>query len=160
MSLSWILFRIICFFQTAVAAFIVLSSLFSVIQYPVFSDVARILLFLLVMMLAIFGINLVNNNYPDKPIEGNQKKAFNRLFLLNFVFLAFLFGFVFAEYRSVTRFAFLLNEPFYKLPFELLISLITYLLTLIFQLIILYGLYELRRLLYTNFRKKKFDFEK
>lgn len=160
MTLSWILFRIVCFFQTAIAAFVVLSSVFGFVQYPSFTEVARALLFMLVLMLAIFGINLLNNNYPDKPIEGGQKTAFNRLFLLNFVFLAFQFGFVFAEYRSANRYAQLLDTAIYKIPFYLLISLITYIVTLIFQLIILYGLYELRRLLYDNFKKKKFDFEK
>jgi hypothetical protein len=160
MSLNWVLFRIVCFFQTAVAAFIVLSSIINLVEYPAFSDVARILLFLLVMMQAIFAITVLNNNYPDKPVEGGQKTAFNRLFLLNFVFLAFLFGFVFAEYRSVNRFAVLIDSSIFKLPFALLISLYTYFLTLVFQLIILYGLYELRTLLYDNFRKRKFDFEK
>jgi hypothetical protein len=121
--------------------------------------VARALLFILVLLLSIFAINTVNNNYPDKPIEGSQKTAFNRLFMLNFVFLAFLFGFVFAEYRVANRFAKLIDQPIFSLPFELLISLITYFITLVLQLVILYGLYQLRLILYINFRKRKFDFE-
>jgi hypothetical protein len=160
MPLSWKLYRIICFFQTAVAAFVMLSSLFSFIQYPSFSDVARVLLFLLVMMLSIFAINTLNNNYPDKPIEGAQKTAFNRLFLLNFVFLAFLFGFVFAEFRVLTRFARLTDKTMLYVPFTSYISLITYFVSLVFQLTILYGLYKLRILVYDNFRKKKFEFER
>jgi heme/copper-type cytochrome/quinol oxidase subunit 3 len=160
MTLGWVLLRIVCFFQTAIAAFVVLSSIFGFVRYPSFTEVARALLYLLVLMLSIFTINVLNNNYPDKPIEGPQKSAFNRLFLLNFVFLAFQFGFVFAEYRSANRYAQLLDTAIYNIPFYLLISLITYSVTLIFQLIIFYGLYTLRRLLYENFRKKKFDFEK
>src|SRR5688572_1752376 len=160
MTVSWVLFRIVCFFQTAIAAFVVLSSILGFIQYPSFTEVARVLLFLLVLLLSIFAINLINNNYPDKPVEGSQKTVFNRLFLVNFVFLAFLFGFVFAEYRAASRFSQLIDTPIYKLPFYTLISLITYMLTLLFQFIILYGLYELRRMLYDNFRRKKFDFEK
>jgi hypothetical protein len=159
MPTNWKLYRVICFFQTAIAAFVILTSIFSFIQSPSFSDVARAILFILVLMLSIFAINTVNNNYPDKPIEGSQKTVFNRLFLMNFVFLAFLFGFVFAEYRVVSRFARLINQPVFTLPFELLISLCTYFLSLLFQLIILYGLYQLRIVLYENFRKRKFDFE-
>jgi hypothetical protein len=159
MPTSWKLYRVLCFFQTAAAAFVILTSIFSFFQSPSFSDVARALLFILVLMLSIFAINTVNNNYPDKPIDGNQKTVYNRLFMLNFVFLAFLFGFVFAEYRVVNRFAKLIDQPVLSLPFELIISLITYVLTLIFQLVILYGLYQLRVVLYENFRKRKFDFE-
>src|ERR1041384_8084963 len=105
MPLNWKLYRIVCFLQVGLSAFILFSSMVDFFRVPAFSDVARLLLFLLVLLLAIFAINLVNNNYPDTPVEGSQKKAFNRLFLINFLFLAFFFGFLFAEYRALNRFA-------------------------------------------------------
>jgi hypothetical protein len=141
------------------ATFILFTSLIDFFNSPGFSDIARLLLFLLVMLLAIFAVNTLNTNYPDTPVAGRQKKLFNRLFLLNFIFLAFLFGFVFAELRFVNSFASLTGKPFYRLPFIILMTAITYGVILIFQFIILYGLYNLRRLLYANFMKRKFEFE-
>jgi hypothetical protein len=159
MSLSWKLYRIVCFFQTVIAAYIMLTALLSFVQYPSFSDAARVLLFLLVMMLSIFAINTLNNHYPDIPIEAGQKKVYNRLFLINFLLLALFFGFVFAEYRVLIRFMRLIDKTLLYAPFTSYISFVTYTISLIFQLIILSGLYKLRFLLYDNFRKKKFDFE-
>ena len=50
------------------------------------------------MLLCILGINLVNNNYPEEPVEGRQKKVFNRVFLVNFVLLTF---FVWIYYSAI-----------------------------------------------------------
>lgn len=160
MPASWKLYRIVCILQMTAAAFILFISLLDFFETPGFSNIMRLLLFLLAMLQAIFAVNLLNNNYPDTPVAGNQKKTFNRLFLFNFIFLAFLFGFVFAEFRVVTGFAVLTGKPFYRLPFTILMTAITYTIILIFQFIILYGLYSLRRLLYTNFMKQEFEFEK
>ena len=119
-----------------------------------------ILLFLFIFLLTILAINILNNNYPNVPITGRQKTNFNRLFLINFLFLVFLFAMIFAEYRALNELAKFINRPLFKLPFEVFISVISAVVTLIFQLIILYGLYQLRRELYFNFIKKEFDFEK
>lgn len=159
MPLSWKLFRIVCVLQMVTAAFAVFTSVINLFNGIIFSDIARFLLFLLVMLLAIFAVNLLNNNYPDTPVAGTQKKQFNRLFLLNFIFLAFLFGFVIAEYKAIHLIAVLLRKPVISLHFSMLVTLLIYLLTLIFQIIILFGLFILRRLLYINFLKQKFEFE-
>lgn len=159
MSTSWKLYRVVCVLQMTGAAFILFVSLLDFFRNPGFINIIRLLLFLLVMLQAIFAINTLNNNYPDTPVAGNQKKTFNRLFLLNFIFLAFLFGFVFAEFRIINSYAVLTGRPFYRLPFVALMTSIAYTMVLIFQFIILYGLYNLRRLLYTNFMKRRFEFE-
>jgi hypothetical protein len=109
------------------------------------------------MLLCILGINLVNNNYPEEPVEGRQKKVFNRLFLLNFILLTFLFGFIIAEIRSLNQFAGDLGTTFFKIPLSLFLMLVVYLAMVIFQLFILYGLYQLRLELHSNFMKRKFD---
>ena len=113
-----------------------------------------------IFLLTILAIHLLNNNYPDVPVTGKQKANFNRLFLINFLFLAFLFGIVFAEYREVQSWSELIDKSFFDLPFEMYIGLLSSTGILILQLTILYGLYELRRELYTNFMKKEFEFEK
>jgi hypothetical protein len=159
MSIGWKIFRIVCVLQMILAALILFSSLFDFFRYASFGDVFKLLLFLLIIMLSIFGVNTLNNNYPDTPVTGTQKKNFNRLFLLNFLFLAVLFGLLFAEYRQVSGIAKLFDQPVFSLPFSFYAMLLGYITSLIFQFVILYGLYELRRILYMNFRKKKFDFE-
>jgi hypothetical protein len=160
MPSSWQLYRIICILQMTLTAFILLTSLFNTFQYPGFSNIARLMLFLLILLLSIFAVNTLNNNYPDTPVAGKQKKTFNKLFLLNFLFLAVLFGFVIAAFREVNQIAVLLQRSIFELPFGMLISMIVYTITLLFQFIILYGLYTLRRVLYINFMKRRFEFEK
>jgi hypothetical protein len=47
-----------------------------------------------------------------------------------------------------------------KLPFRLWVVLISYLVMLIFQFVILAGLFLLRMELHHNFEQKKFEFER
>jgi hypothetical protein len=160
MSTGWKIFRLVCVLQMILAAFILFSGLFKFFRYASFAEVFRLLLFLLIMLLSIFAVNTLNNNYPDTPITGNQKRTFNRLFLLNFLFLAVLFGLIIAEYRQVSGIAVLLDRPIIRLRFSYYMMLLSYITVLIFQFVILFGLYDLRRILYINFRKKKFEFER
>ena len=157
MPLRWKIFRIICIVQLLAASVNALEKLFYVFINFSFSNIIGLLLFIAIMLLCILGINLVNNNYPEEPVTGRQKKTFNRLFLLNFVLLTFLFGFIIAEIRSLNQFAGNLGTTFFGIPFSLLLILLVYLAMLILQLIILYGLYQLRLELYSNFMKRKFD---
>jgi hypothetical protein len=159
MSFGWKIFRLICVLQMTISALILFSTLFDFFRNPSFGDVFKLLLFLLTIMLSILAVNTLNNNYPDTPVTGNQKKNFNRLFLLNFIFLAVLFGLIIAEYRQVSEIAELFNRQILQLRFSYYVTLLGYVAVLIFQFVILYGLYELRRILYMNFRKKKFEFE-
>ncbi len=159
MALKWKLYRVICILQMIAAAFIIISSLISFFEHALFSNFARMILFLLIISLAIMATSILNNNYPDTPVAGSQKRNFNILFLLNFLFLAFLFGFLIAEYKAMKQVTTTLGISFFRLPFSFQIPMITYSATLIFQLIILYGLYELRQELYHNFMKRKFEFE-
>ena len=82
------------------------------------------------------------------------------MFLLNFILLSFLFGFIIAEIRSLGEFADNFGTGVIGLPFSLFVTLLIYIMTLILQLVILYGLYRLRLELYSNFMKRKFEFEK
>jgi hypothetical protein len=160
MPLRWKIFRIICIVQLLAASVNALEKLFYFFLHVSFSNIAGLFLFIAVMLLSILGINLVNNNYPEEPVQGRQKKIFNRLFLLNFVFLTFLFGFIIAEFRSLNQFSISIGKSFFEIPFSLFLMLLVNLAMLILQLIILYGLYRLRLELYSNFMKRKFEFEK
>ena len=117
-------------------------------------------LYVFIFLLTILAINITNNNYPDTPVTGKQKSNFNRLFLINFLFLVCLFGIIFAEVREIHSIASLLVVGFLDLPSDLYTHLFVNCAMLLLQFYLLYGLYELRRELYINFTKKQFDFEK
>ena len=156
----WKLFKAICIIQMIAAAFTGLDVLFSFFRHASWSNVIGLVVSLPILLLTILAINLLNHNYPDEPVEGRQKKSFNRLFLINFLFLTFLFGFVIAEFRSLSQLASLSSKQFFDLPFSIFLMLVTYTIMLLFQLVILYGLYKLRLELNANFMKRKFEFEK
>lgn len=160
MPVRWKLFRAICIVQMIAAAVNVLDILFNFFRYASWSGLVGLVLFTSIMLLTILAVNLLNNNYPDNPVEGKQKKSFNRLFIINFLFLTFLFGFIIAEFRSLNQLAITTDKSISDLPFSIFLMLAIYSCTLIFQLIILYGLYRLRLELYSNFMKRKFEFER
>src|SRR5687768_10841452 len=97
MSSWWKLFKVVCFLQmlaTVYFAFTAFVSLFKTGEiYYLFETAA----FALMSALAILALQVLGNNYPDKLIVGNQKAAFNWLYLMNFLLIAFLFGLFFAE---------------------------------------------------------------
>ncbi|SRR5258705_3075238 len=160
MPVKWKLFRVICIIQMLSASVLMMLSLTNLFVDGGFTAILGIVLFLCIFLLTILALNILNNNYPNVPIMGKQKTNFNRLFLINFLFLVFLFAMIFAEYRELTEVSVFINKPILKLPFELFIMLISDGIILVFQFIILYGLYQLRRELYFNFMKKEFDFER
>jgi len=142
------------------ASIFAIISLINFFQSASLGDILKVLLFVLIFMLTILAINIINNNYPDIPVSGKQKTSFNRLFLLNFIFLVFMFGILISEYRQLSILATLFNRSLLRLPLDMFTPLLISLFMLIFQFVILYGLYELRRELYFNFRKKEFEFER
>jgi hypothetical protein len=160
MPVRWKLFRIVCLLQMLSASFFTIVSLISFFQSFRFAVFIRVVLFLLILMLSIIAVNILNSNYPDVPVTGRQKNNFNRLFLLNFIFLIFLFGILFGDIRQLNFFSGLTGRRVFQLPLRLFTEPAINFITLVFQLIILYGLYVLRRELYINFRNKQFEFEK
>ena len=160
MPVRWILFRVVCIIQMLIASVFMIMGVIRLIGDPGFSAFIAVALFLVIFLQTVLAINILNNNYPNVPVTGIQKTNFNRLFLLNFFFLVFLFGMIFAEYRELNEVSSFIDRPLFKLPFEMFISIVSDLVVLIFQFIILYGLYVLRRELYFNFMKKEFEFEK
>ena len=160
MPVKWKLFRVVCIVQMLSASVFTIMGLINFFTAGNLFSLLTTLLFLLIFLLTILAINILNNNYPNVPVTGKQKSNFNRLFLVNFLFLVFLFAIIFAEYRTLNDIAALTGTSFFNLPFRLFIYFIMAVSTLVFQFIILYGLYQLRRELYFNCMKKEFDFEK
>lgn len=159
MPLRWKIFKVICIIQLMAAAFNELDILFSFFRGASWGGLIGLFVFLAVLLLCILGLNLLSQNYPDEPVEGRQKKNYNRLFLINFLFLAALFGYVIAEFRSLSQLASLGSRHLLQLPFSVYLMMIMHLAMLFMQLYILYGLYRLRIELHENFMRRKFEFE-
>lgn len=160
MPFKWKLFRTICLLQIIGASLQTLTYLYYLFQHFSFGNFIGVLLFSLAISLAVLGFNLLKDNYPSQPVAGKQKSSFNWLFLLNFLFLAFFFGILFSEIKMMLKLAELFRISFSELPFPSLLQFFSYTFLLLFQLYILYFLFELRRELYFNFRKQEFEFER
>jgi len=160
MPLKWKLFRVVCILQMLSSSVFTITAVISFFMTGSFTSFIRTIVFIFIFLLTILAVDILNINYPDTPVTGRKKTHFNRLFLLNFLFLVFLFGIIFAEYRQLKELADIITKPIYELPAKLFISLLISLVTLAIQFIMLYGLYQLRRELYRNFLKKEFEFER
>lgn len=160
MPINWQLFRIVCVLQILLTTYFFFTSLVYFMNGNGFSLLLESVGYAIVGSLAIFALNTLNTNYPDKPVARKQKSYFNWLFLLNFLLLAFLFAIFFSAYRSYRVFISLYGTA-ENLPDRLKLLLIAVCSLLIFQFVILYGLYIMRRMFYSNYATaKQFDFEK
>jgi len=153
-----IMLRVICILQTLIAAFLCLSSFVGLLLSGDPILLFSVTAFGLIAALPVFTFSVFNRNYPDKLIEGRQKKYFNRIFLINFLLIAFLFGLVFSDYEDAilqSRSLGLGSGPYLAFFMPFIISCCI----LIFHFSILYGLYWLRRQINNNVSSKQFDFE-
>ena len=153
-----ILLRIICIMQLILAVFQCFSSLIGFLSGQ-FVFLFQAIAFGLITLLPILTILLIGNNFPDKIIAGKQRQNFNRIFLTNFLLIAFLFGFFFKDFRHVQAIAKVAATSFYKLHISFLGGLLISSIMLLFHFFILYGLYWLRSHINYNAGRKQFDFE-
>ena len=164
MTRFWlIILRIVCIVQILIAVFRCLSSFTGLVLEGEFIFLLQSIAFVFIAILPILTFNISNNFFPDKLIEGRRKKNFNRIFLINFLLIAFLFGFVFQDfkdYRNSVKISHTFSEAAkYRLPVAYLISFIISCVMLIFHFSILYGHYWMRRYINNNANRKQFDFE-
>ena len=164
MTRFWlIILRIVCIVQILIAVFRCLSSFTGLVLEGEFIFLLQSLAFAFISILPIITFNISNNFFPDKLIEGRRKKNFNRVFLINFLLIAFLFGFVFQDfkdYRNSVKISHIFSEGGkYRLTIAYLISFIISCVMLIFHFSILYGHYWMRRYINNNTNRKQFDFE-
>jgi cytochrome bd-type quinol oxidase subunit 2 len=159
MTRFWlIILRIVCIVQILIAIFLCLSSFTGLLMDGGIMLLLQTIAFGFIAALPIFTFTIYNINYPDKIIEGRQKKNFNRIFLINFLLIAFLFGLVFRDYREAIFYSSLpgfRTRPYFVFFLPFTISC----LILVFHFSILYGLYWLRRHINNNVNGKQFDFE-
>jgi len=153
-----IVLRIICLIQIILAVFQCFLSLLNLLSGE-FIFLLQAIAFGFIALLPIFTFTLIGTNFPDKIIAGKQRKNFNRIFLVNFLLIAFLFGFFFKDLRIVKDFANRLAVPVYKLDLFFLGGFLISSIMLVFHFCILYGLYLLRSHINYNASRKQFDFE-
>ena len=159
-NLRHIGFRLICVAQLILAAWYGIIELLNLFSAGEFGYLVQAACYFFIGWLPVFALSLLSSNYPDKPVVGGQKKVFNRLFIVNFLLLCFLFAFIFDQYRNLSVLAKYTNVSFFGLPVDFYIKFFLYTCMLIFHFLILYGLYHLRVSLADNFANKKFEFEK
>jgi hypothetical protein len=164
MTRFWlIILRIICIIQILIAVFQCLSSFTGLVLNGEFIFLLQSIAFAFIAILPIITFNISNNYFPDKFIEGRQKKNFNRIFLINFLLASFLFGFVFQDfndYRNSVKISYIISvEKNYKPLVSYLMSLVISCAMLIFHFSILYGHYWMRRYINNNTNLRQFDFE-
>lgn len=159
MTRFWLtLLRIICIIQILITTFLCLSSFIGLLISGVLILLLSVIAFGFIAALPIFTFTVFNRNYPDKRIEGRQKKYFNRIFLINFFLIAFLFGLVFSNYRAANLQS---KSSDVGSGFDL-IAFTPFIIScciLIFHFGILYGLYWMRRQINNNVSSRQFDFE-
>jgi cytochrome bd-type quinol oxidase subunit 2 len=152
-----IILRIVCILQLLLAVFHCLSSLTGFLSGE-FIFLFQAIAFALIAALPVFTFAVLNQNFPDRAIEGRRKRHFNRLFLVNVMLVSFLFGFVFLDLKDGKRLSRALGiedtqNLFLFIPF--LVSCVM----LFFHFSILFGLAWLRRYINSNTRREQFDFE-
>lgn len=153
-----ILLRIVCIIQLILAVFQCFFSLIGLLSGQ-FIFLLQAIAFALIALLPIFTFILIGNNFPDKIIAGKQRKNFNRIFLINFLMIAFLFGFFFRDLRHVQAIVKGTDLSIFQLNIFFLGGLIISFIMLLFHFFILYGLYWLRSHINYNATRKQFDFE-
>jgi len=159
MTRFWLtILRIVCIIQILISTFLCLSSFIGLLISGDLILLLSVTAFGFIAVLPIFTFAVFNRNYPDKLIEGRQKKYFNRIFIINFLLIAFLFGFVFSNYQTATLQSTSMNEGS-GTDLVVFIPFIISCCILIFHFSILYGLYWLRRQINNNVSSKQFDFE-
>jgi len=154
-----IVLLVICILQIILAIFQCFFSLIGFLSGEIVFLLEAIA-FGLIALLPIFAFVLIGNNFPDKVIAGKQRRNFNRIFLVNFLLIAFLFGFFFKDLRYAQTMARTLAMPLYKLDIFFLGGLLISIFMLVFHFCILYGLYWLRSHINYNAGRKQFDFER
>jgi hypothetical protein len=160
MTKFWlIILRIICIIQLIIASFECILSFIGLFTDGDLIYILQTTAFAFIAALPVFTFNIINNNFPDKFIAGKQKRNFNRIFLVNFLLITFLFGFIFRDYRQAKVTADLASISVFKLPGFFLFGFLISVIMLVFHFILLFGLFWLRSHINFNAGNKQFDFE-
>ncbi|MCR6721145.1 MAG: hypothetical protein NVV59_12840 [Chitinophagaceae bacterium] len=150
---------VFCVLQIVVAFFFAMQAFAAFLNQGKFMSAVTMVAMFLIAALPAFGIYILNSNFPAVAVDGKQKKNFNRLFLVNVLLLALLFGKVFADLSLLKSISSATGISWFDFPFSINYTFYLSIFLLIGQFVVLYGMFVLRRELYINSMKKKFEFE-
>lgn len=152
--LHWKLFRVGCLLQLIAVAGEMMFSLGSLFtgKFPV-SDSISLLVHIAIFLFVYMALSIINYNYPDTPLSATQKKYFNWLFIINFLSIVFLFGNLVSNWRFIYG---MLKDTNASISTWLGIGWTVWysLLVFLFHIVFLFGMYRLRRIIFTNALKK------
>jgi hypothetical protein len=147
---KWRIFKAVCILQMVMVIFLLVISVSGVfyggnVGWRIFESGC----YGLMMIFLYKGFSILNDNYPETPLEVKQKKTFNILFLLNFLLISFLFAKVVVQVRNIVNMP---DLSLYDTRSKLLILLPLVIATLVFSLHIIFlgGMFQLRRLIHNN----------
>jgi len=147
---SWKVFRAVCIVQLILVAFkgmLSLSALFY--RDNVLLNLVKIIAYGLIFWFLFHGLSMLSYNYPDIPLSGKQKRAFNILFLLNSLLVAFLFAQVVNTWW-IAGWLFETHLVYRSVLFALLQQWMLAWIIFLIHLAVLGGLFRLRQLIYQN----------
>lgn len=150
LTIGWKLFRITCIVQLVLVAFqgmLAISRLFS--NQSIVMVLVELLVYTCVFVFVYDGLSLLNYNYPDIPLSPKQKRSFNLLFLLNFLFVAFLFARVVNTW-DVLSVLFAAGHLTARNWFLIIVYFISPWFVFVIHLVFLAGMFRLRRTIHKN----------
>jgi hypothetical protein len=143
LPLRWKLFRILCILQMLMIVYPLVYYVVSLFNGHFLLALIHITSYLLILFFLFLGLSLLNDNYPDTPFSPVQKRRYNRLFILNFLLIAFLFSKVVGEW-SVLPLLFAAGYAWDSMLLLVWFNAITIIGAFVVHLLFLYGMYRLR----------------
>jgi hypothetical protein len=150
LTTGWKIFRIICIVQLVLVAFqgmLTISRLFT--SKGIVMSLVELLVYTCVFVFVYDGLSMLNYNFPDIPLSPKQKRSFNLLYLLNFLFIAFLFARVVNTW-GILPLLFGQGQLSIRNWFLIIIYLISPWFVFFIHLVFLAGMFRLRRLIHKN----------
>ena len=143
LPLRWKLFRIMCILQMLMIVYPLVYYVIALFGQHFLLALVHIVCYLLILFFLFQGLTLLNDNYPDTPFSPVQKRRYNRLFILNFLLIAFLFSKVVGEW-SVLPILFAASYAWSSMVLLVWANAIAIMGAFLFHLLFLYGMYRLR----------------
>ena len=149
-TLHWQLFRILCIVQLIMVLYSLIINVSRLFDHAnTLSDIVSVVSYALVALFLFQGLSILQDNYPDSPLNTRQKRRFNVFFLINFLLIAFLFAKTVQVWQILPLINFqtmVRNNMLFTLIFYIFQSIVVF----IFHLVFLYGMYRLRKQIYEN----------
>jgi hypothetical protein len=151
LSTSWKFFRIICICQLVMVAFQGMFTISRLLSGKIILvNMLELIVYCAIFVFVYQGLSILNYNYPNIPLSVKQKRSFNILYLVNFLFIAILFARVVNIWEDVVSLIVDAgNLRIYSWFFVIVVYLFPWLIFII-HLVFLAGMFKLRRLIHEN----------